>query len=93
MPRPRKQKRITVDPSVTYFKPRGVPMSELEEVVLSHEEFEALRLKHVKKLEQTEAAKEMHISQSTFQRLLSSAHQTISDSVVNGKAIKINNNT
>jgi len=64
-------------------------MRFLDVVELTVEEIEALRLKNVKDLGQQEAAKEMNTSQSTFQRILSSAYKKISDALINGKAIKI----
>ena len=89
MPRPRLCRRIRFNTNVTYFKPQGVPMRFLEMVELTPEEMEALRLKNVKGLDQEQAAKEMNTSQSTFQRILSSAYKKISDALINGKAIKI----
>jgi len=76
---------------VTYFKPRGVPISTLDIVELSIEEVEALRLKNVEQFSQFECAENMNTSQSTFQRILSSAYNKISDAIVNGKAIEIVN--
>ena len=64
-------------------------MRFLEMVELTTEEMEALRLKNVKGLDQEQAAKKMNTSQSTFQRILSSAYKKISDALINGKAIKI----
>ncbi len=64
-------------------------MRFLDIVELTTEEAEALRLKNIKDLDQTEAAKIMKTSQSTFQRILSSAYKKITDALVNGKAIKI----
>lgn len=64
-------------------------MRVLDQVNLSSEELEALRLKNLEELEQTEAAKKMETSQSTFQRILSSAYKKIADALINGKAIKI----
>jgi predicted DNA-binding protein (UPF0251 family) len=61
----------------------------LEVVEMSLEEMEALRLKNLEGLEQTQAAKKMNTSQSTFARILASAHQKIADALINGKAIKI----
>lgn len=87
--RPRKNRRIRFNPRVTFFKPQGVPMRELEIVELTIEEGEALRLKNQKGLDQTEAAKMMHTSQSTFQRILTSAYKKISLAIIEGKAIKI----
>ena len=89
MVRPRLCRRIRFNPNVTYFKPQGVPMRCLEVVELTTEEAEALRLKNIKALEQEEAAKKMNTSQSTFQRILSSAYKKITEALVNGKAIKI----
>ncbi len=89
MPRPRQCRRIKFNPEVTYFKPQGVPMRLLDIVELTSEEIEALRLKNSKGLEQTQAAKKMNTSQSTFQRILSSAYKKITQALVEGKAIKI----
>jgi predicted DNA-binding protein (UPF0251 family) len=89
MVRPIKPRRVFFDPNVIYFKPRAVPLSMLEEVDLSIDELEALRLCDLKDLEQTEAAKKMKISQSTLQRILTSARKKISEALVEGKAIKI----
>jgi predicted DNA-binding protein (UPF0251 family) len=89
MPRPRLRRRIGFDPNVTYFKPQGIPMRFLEIVELTIEEAEALRLKNIDDLDQAEAAKKMNTSQSTFQRILSSAYKKISEALINGKAIRI----
>ena len=64
-------------------------MRFLELVELTKEEAEALRLKNIKDLDQIEAAKKMNTSQSTFQRILSSAYKKISKAIIEGKAIKI----
>lgn len=90
MPRPRLNRRIRFNPEITYFKPQGVPMRGLEELELTYEELEALRLKNVVKLDQAKCAKKMQTSASTFQRILSSAHKKVSQALIEGKAIKIN---
>ena len=91
MPRPRLCRKIEFNPNITYFKPQGVPMRFLEVIELTLEEVEALRLKNIKDMEQTECAKKMNTSQSTFQRILSSAYKKISIAIIDGKAIEINN--
>ena len=91
MPRPRLCRKIEFNPDITYFKPQGVPMRFLEVIELTLEEVEALRLKNIEDLEQTECAKKMNTSQSTFQRILSSAYKKISVALINGKAIEITN--
>ena len=90
--RPHLSRRIRINPRSKYFKPRGIPVSELDIVILKFEEVEALRLKNIKNLDQKECAKEMHTSPATIQRILSSAYHKISDALVNGKAIKIEEN-
>jgi len=89
MARPIKPRRVFFDPNVTYFKPRAVPLSMLEEVDLSIDELEALRLCDLKDLEQKEAAKKMKVSQSTLQRILTSARKKVAEALTEGKAIKI----
>jgi len=89
MARPLKPRRVLFDPDVVYFKPRAVPLSILEEVDLSIDELEALRLCDLKDLEQKEAAKKMKVSQSTLQRILTSARKKVAEALTEGKAIKI----
>jgi len=89
MPRPRCRRNIGFLPSVTYFKPAGVRMAELEEVIIPHDEVEAIRLKDLLGLSQEEAARQMNVSQPTFHRLLLSAHEKMAAAVVNGKALRI----
>jgi len=64
-------------------------MQHLEIIELTAEEAEALRLKNIKDLDQIDAAKLMKTSQSTFQRILSSAYKKMSKAIIEGKAIKI----
>lgn len=89
MTRPKKCRRIAFIPGVTYFKPAGIPMRFLDEVCLSLEETEALRLKDIEGLNQADCAERMNISRPTVQRILESARKKISHALLNGKAIKI----
>lgn len=91
MVRPVKPRKICFNPGVTYFKPRAIPLSSLEEVDLGMDELEVLRLCDYKGLDQKEAAIKMKISQSTLQRILVSARKKVSEAIVEGKAIKIDN--
>ncbi|HOI97025.1 MAG TPA: DUF134 domain-containing protein [Candidatus Pacearchaeota archaeon] len=92
MTRPRLCRKVRFNPEVTYFKPQGIPVRCLEVVQMSLEEMEALRLKNLEGLEQTEAAQKMNTSQSTFARILASANQKTADALINGKAIRIEQN-
>ena len=89
MPRPTKWRRVVSIPEVNYFKPARIPSRILEEVKLSVEEAEAIRLKDIEGLEQGSCAEKMNISRQTFQRVLASARQKIADALLNGKAIRI----
>jgi len=93
MPRPRLCRRVCFPPGLTYFKPAGIRLVDLEESVLTVDEFEALRLKDLEGLEQETAAGRMAVSQPTFHRILSSARKKIADAIVNGKAIRIEGGT
>jgi|WetSurMetagenome_2_1015567.scaffolds.fasta_scaffold140392_1 uncharacterized protein len=90
MARPIKCRRISNLPGTTYFKPAGIPVRDLEEICLSLEELEAVKLKDLEGLEQERGADSMQISRPTFQRILASAHQKIADALLNGKALRIN---
>jgi len=89
MIRPLKPRRVFFDPKAVYFKPRAIPLSMLEEVELGVDELEALRLCDLENWEQKKAAKKMGISQSTLQRILTSARKKIAEALIKGKAIRI----
>lgn len=93
MVRPTKPRQIEQMPEITYFKPAGVPMKELEEMVITIEELEALRLKDSKGLNQHEAAIKMNISRPTFQRILITARSKVSRALTEGMAIRIQGGT
>lgn len=89
MPRPKIQRCIRFRPDVHYFKPRGIPLRDLEEVVVLQDELEALKLHEVDGLEQKEASERMKISQPTFARLLGSVYKKIGEAIIKGKAIRL----
>ncbi len=89
MPRPPKWRRVGFMPEVTFFKPAGVPLAHLEQILLSVEEAEAIRLRDLEGLEQEECAQKMLISRPTFHRVLGSARKHLADALLNGKAIRI----
>lgn len=93
MPRPVKLRRVRFEPNITYFKPAGVPLRELSEIVLTVEELESMRLKDSENLSETDAAKKMGISQPTFNRLVNSARKKIADALNKGAAIRIEGGT
>jgi uncharacterized protein len=90
MPRPRKYRHICCNPSVYYFKPRGIPMFQLEEILIEKDELESLRLADFEGYSHDEAAQEMKISRATFGRIVELARRKVTDGILNGKAIRIN---
>ena len=89
MSRPPKCRRVNFVPDVTYFKPAGIPLRVLDEVGLTVEEVEAIRLKDLEDLDQEQSAAKMNISRPTFQRVLESARKKMADALLGGKAIRI----
>ena len=89
MPRPHCRRRIAGQPPAAIFKPIGMPMAGLSEVVMTLDEFEAMRLADLDGLYQEEASAQMNVSRTTFSRIIASAHQKLADAIVHGKAIRI----
>lgn len=89
MARPKKCRFVACRPDATYFKPRGIPLVELDEVILSIDELEALRLADYEGLYHEDAAEEMKISRQTFGRILNEARRKVAESLLQGKALKI----
>ncbi len=89
MARPRNCRRVGSMPESNYFKPRGIPLSMLEEVILTVDEFEAIKLADLENLYQEQAAEKMNVSRQTFGRIIDSAHKKVADALVKGKALKI----
>jgi uncharacterized protein len=89
MSRPKKCRCINCTPCTTYFKPRGIPLTDLEEVALRIDELEALCLADYENRYHEDAAQQMNISRTTFGRILDEARHKVADALINGKAVKI----
>jgi len=89
MPRPKQCRRVGFLPKVTFYKPAGIPLAALQQVNLTVDELEAMRLTSIEGLYQADAAEKMNISRQTIGRILESAYKKITDALVNGKAISI----
>ncbi len=89
MVRPRKDRIVGYKPEVSYFKPRGIPMVELEEVRLTVDESEAIRLADLIGLSHEEAGRKMGVSRATFGRIIQRARRILADALINGKAINV----
>ena len=89
MSRPCCLRRISFMPGVQYFKPAGIPLSELDEMTVTLDELEALRLADLKGFYQEEAAKKMNVSRPTFARIVEEARRKVADALIHGKAIRL----
>jgi hypothetical protein len=83
------KRRVSCLPKATYYKPREIPLCDLEIINLSIEELESIRLCDLLQVEQNEAADMMGISRKTFWSGLQKARAKVADALVNGKAIQI----
>ncbi|MBE9582644.1 MAG: DUF134 domain-containing protein [Proteobacteria bacterium] len=89
MVRPLKSRLVKIDPEINYFKPRGVPMMDLEQVQLTVDELEALRLADFLGMSHEEAGKQMGVSRATFGRIIEQARKIVADALIHGKAISV----
>jgi len=89
MARPFKRRSVEGEPYSDYFKPKGLPLEQLEEIRLTVDEFEAVRLADKEGLYQKAAARKMNVSRQTFGNIVNLAHKKIAEALVECKALKI----
>lgn len=85
--RPKKKRLIKGEPKIAQFSPRGRP-GRPDEVELTIDEYEAIRLADYRGQQQAQACKLMGISRQTFGRILRGARIKLADGLVNGKIIR-----
>ncbi|MHC1705512.1 MAG: DUF134 domain-containing protein [Tenuifilaceae bacterium] len=89
MPRPIRSRKIINPPIMEGFKPFGIPITDLEPVILLFEEYESIRLSDYEGLTQEQSAVRMNVSRPTFTRIYERARRNIAKAFVEGKAIFI----
>ncbi len=89
MPRPFKNRKINGLFNADCYKPNGIPLSMLEQIDLSVDELEALRLADLENMYQDAAAEKMGVSRQTFGNIVKTARKKVADAIINGKALKI----
>ena len=89
MARPEKKRYVKQPPHYNNFKPAGIQNKLLDQVTLSLDEYEALRLADYDNLEHSEAAEQMEISRPTFTRLITKAREKIAQFIVEGRRLEI----
>jgi uncharacterized protein len=89
MPRPKNNRIVHEPPLFSEFKPIGIRVQSLEQIDLTLDEFEALRLADHLNLSHEEAAAEMEISRSTFTRLIDKARGKMAEFIIKGRVLNI----
>ncbi len=89
MVRPKKTDIVAFNPEISYFKPRGIPMIDLEEVCLTVDQREAIRLSDLLGMSHEDAGRRMGVSRATFGRIIQRARNAVADALINGKAINV----
>jgi len=89
MPRPKRCRRIAALPAFALFKPAGVPGRTLQEVELTVDEYEAVRLVDHEGLYQEQAAEKMGVSRQTLGRVVDAARKKVAKALVEGMALRI----
>lgn len=89
MPRPHNRRRVCHIPPCACFKPAGIPARELEDVIVTVDEYEAIRLADLDGFYQEQVAEKMGVSRQTIGRILQNARRKVAEALVNGKALRI----
>jgi len=89
MVRPKKERLVGFNPKINYFKPRGIPVLDLEEVCLTIDERESIRLADLEDMSHEAAGRQMGVSRATFGRIVQRARKVIADAIINGKAVRV----
>ena len=87
MARPRRCRKICTEPAYDSFKPEGISVGE--EITMTVDEYEVIRLVDLEKYTHEQCAERMGISRTTVTEIYESARYKLVDSVVNGKKLHI----
>lgn len=87
--RHRCRRRLGVCFNETFYKPQGIPLRKLNQITITDEELETLRLRYIEKLDQRTAAEKMGISQSQYQRDIANVFKKITKALIQKEAIRI----
>lgn len=87
MAREKLERKLELKPVSKYFGPKDIEAKH--DVVLLHEELEAIHLMDSFCMYQEDAAKKMNVSRATFARIIKSARKKISLALITGSNIKV----
>jgi predicted DNA-binding protein (UPF0251 family) len=89
VPRRRKRRTCREFDGDRVFKPRSIPMHQLETIAFGLDELEAMRLCDLEGHDQEAAGERMGVSRGTVQRLLQSARAKVVKALVESAALVI----
>jgi len=89
MPRPRKWRKVCCLPESNRFGPLNALLNQEHFVIMTVEEYEAIRLIDLEGFTQEECADQMHIARTTVQRIYNDARKKLAESLVKGKVLRI----
>ena len=89
MARPVKWRKVCCLPESNRFGPLGSPVDAKNNVTMTVDEYEAIRLIDLENFTQEECAKQMNVARSTVQGIYTEARKKLAESLVNGKVLVI----
>ncbi|HHU04251.1 MAG TPA: DUF134 domain-containing protein [Fastidiosipila sp.] len=89
MPRPMKRRRVCCLPDNVNFGPLGMPQAESNQVRMTVDEYETVRLIDLEGFTQEECAEQMNVGRTTVQAIYADARKKLADALVNGKLLTI----
>lgn len=87
MPRPRKRRRIGMEPDFNRFGPKGISIKEI--INLTLEEFETIKLIDYMDMNQEECAISMGVARTTVTAMYNDARKKVSQALIDGKTLVI----
>ena len=89
MPRPKKGRRVCGMPKVDYFGPVATMENEQEDIIMSVDEYETIRLIDLEEFTQEQCAGQMNIARTTVQGIYNEARKKLAETLINGRRLKI----
>lgn len=89
MPRPRKWRRVCQLPGSNLFGPLNLPLERENFIVMTVDEYEAIRLVDLEGFTQEQCAKRMNVARSTVQGIYTEARKKLAHSLVEGRVLRI----
>ena len=89
MPRPIKQRNVCSLPESNRFGPLSLTSSSEPSVIMTVDEFEAIRLIDLEGFTQEESAEQMNIARTTVQAIYSEARRKLAESLIEAKVLLI----